>query len=160
VPRRIDYYDDPSAPKANSLVPSVNVVVTNDAGDILMIKRSDNDNWAVPGGAIDLGESMVAAAIRETREETGIDCEVTGIVGIYTDPKHVLLYTSNGEVRQEFSIVLTARPIGGEPTPSSESSEVRWIRRANVTGYQMDRSMQLRIGDYLEGRSSSSPHLG
>ena len=69
--RRIDYYDDPSAPKANSLVPSVNVVVVNDAGEVLMIRRSDNDNWAVPGGAIDLGESMTQAAIRETREETG-----------------------------------------------------------------------------------------
>ena len=54
--RRIDYYDDPAAPKANSLVPSVNVVVVNEAGDVLMIRRSDNDNWAVPGGAIDLGE--------------------------------------------------------------------------------------------------------
>jgi 8-oxo-dGTP pyrophosphatase MutT (NUDIX family) len=158
--RRIDYYDDPTAPKANSLVPSVNVVVTNDAGDVLMIKRSDNDNWAVPGGAIDLGESMVDAAIRETREETGIDCEITGIVGIYTDPKHVLLYTSNGEVRQEFSIVLTAHLLGGEPTPSSESTEVHWIPRDEVAGYQMDRSMRLRITDYLEGRSSSSPHLG
>ncbi len=57
--RRIDYYDDPEAPAANSLVPSVNVVVTNDAGQILMIKRSDNDNWAIPGGAIELGESLV-----------------------------------------------------------------------------------------------------
>lgn len=158
--RRIDYYDDPSAPKANSLVPSVNVVVTNGAGDLLMIKRSDNDNWAIPGGAIDLGESMVDAAIRETQEETGIDCEITGIVGIYTDPKHVLLYTSNGEVRQEFSIVVTGRPLGGEPTPSSESTEVHWISREDVAGYQMDRSMRLRITDYLEGRSSSSPHLG
>ena len=73
----------------------------------LMIRRSDNDNWAVPGGAIDLGESMVQAAVRETREETGIECEITGLVGIYTDPKHVILYTSNGEVRQEFSILLT-----------------------------------------------------
>jgi hypothetical protein len=43
-PRRIDYYDDPDAPKANSLVPSVNVVVVNDAGEILMIRRTDNDN--------------------------------------------------------------------------------------------------------------------
>ncbi len=158
--RRIDYYDDPSAPKANSLVPSVNVVVTNDAGEMLMIKRSDNDNWAFPGGVIDLGESMVDAAVRETLEETGIDCEITGIVGIYTDPKHVLLYTSNGEVRQEFSIVLTARPLGGEPTPSSESTEVHWVSRDEVVGYQMDQSMRLRITDYLEGRSSSSPHLG
>ena len=74
VSRRIDYYDDPAAPKANSLVPSVNVVVVNDAGDVLMIRRSDNDNWAVPGGAIDMGESMVRAAVRETLEETGIEC--------------------------------------------------------------------------------------
>ena len=42
--RRIDYYDDPSAPEANSLVPSVNVVVTNSAGEMLLIRRSDNDN--------------------------------------------------------------------------------------------------------------------
>jgi ADP-ribose pyrophosphatase YjhB (NUDIX family) len=159
VSRRIDYYDDPSAPKANSLVPSVNVVVTNDAGDVLMIRRSDNDNWAVPGGAIDLGESMVQAAVRETREETGIECEITGLIGIYTDPKHVILYTSNGEARQEFSILLTGVPTGGQPTPSSESSEVRWISRADVPGYQMDRSMRMRIEHYLAGRSGS-PYLG
>ena len=70
-----------------------------------MIRRTDNDNWAVPGGAIDLGESVAQAAVRETKEETGIDCEITGLVGIYSDPKHIILYTSNGEVRQEFSIL-------------------------------------------------------
>jgi ADP-ribose pyrophosphatase YjhB (NUDIX family) len=156
--RRIDFYDDPSAPEANSLVPSVNVVVTNRAGDVLLIRRSDNDNWAVPGGAIDLGESMVQAAVRETREETGIDCEIIGLVGTYTDPRHVVLYTSNGEVRQEFSIVLTARATGGEPTRSEESSEVRWVARKDLSGYSMDRSMRLRIGHYLEGRAT--PYLG
>jgi ADP-ribose pyrophosphatase YjhB (NUDIX family) len=152
--RRIDYYDDPEAPKANSLVPSVNVVVVNDIGELLMIRRSDNDNWAVPGGAIDLGESVSQAAIRETREESGIDCEITGIVGIYSDPKHVLLYTSNGEVRQEFSIVLTARPVGGEPTPSDESTEVRWVTPSDAQTLKMDRSMRLRINDYLSGKTS------
>lgn len=160
MPRRIDYYDDRSAPTANTLVPSVNVVVANDADEILLIRRSDNGNWAVPGGAIDLGESMANAAVRETREETGIECEVIGILGIYTDPRHVILYTSNGEVRQEFSIVLTARPLGGALTPSSESSEVRWARRDDLADYQMDRSMRLRIGHYLDGRASTSPHLG
>src|SRR5580700_8785501 len=157
--RRIDYYDDPAAPKANSLVPSVHVVVVNDAGEILMIRRSDNDNWAVPGGAIDLGESITQAAVRETREETGIECEITGLVGIYTDPKHVILYTSNGEVRQEFSILLTAVATGGQPTPSSESSDVRWVKVGELAEYGMDRSMRLRIGHYLAGRSDS-PYLG
>ena len=153
-PRRIDYYDDPSAPKANSLVPSVNVVVVNDASEILMIRRTDNDNWAVPGGAIDLGESVGQAAVRETREESGIECEITGIVGIYSDPKHVLLYTSNGEVRQEFSIVLTAQPLSGQPTPSSESSEVRWVPVSEVLDYTMDRSMRIRVNDYLDHKES------
>ena len=153
-PRRIDYYDDPNAPKANSLVPSVNVVVVNDAGEILMIRRTDNDNWAVPGGAIDLGESVAQAAVRETREESGIECEITGIVGIYSDPKHVLLYTSNGEVRQEFSIVLTAQPLSGQPTPSSESSEVRWVPVSEVLDYTMDRSMRIRVNDYLDHKES------
>ena len=152
--RRIDYYDDPNAPKPNSLVPSVNVVVISENDEILLIRRSDNDNWAIPGGAIDLGESMTQAAIRETKEESGIDCEITGLVGIYTDPKHVILYTSNGEARQEFSIVLTGRPVGGEPTPSSESSEVRWVPAADIDGYAMDRSMRTRIGHYLEKRDS------
>jgi ADP-ribose pyrophosphatase YjhB (NUDIX family) len=157
VARRIDYYDDPDAPAANSLVPSVNVIVTNESGEILMIRRSDNDNWAVPGGAIDLGESVRQAAIRETKEETGIDCEITGLVGIYSDPKHVIHYTSNDEVRQEFSIVLTARPTGGQPTPSDESREVHWIKPTKINKLRMDRSMAIRIGRFLE--SPSDPYI-
>ena len=117
--RRIDYYGDPDAPPANSIVPSVNVAVTNDAGEILLIRRTDNGNWALPGGAVDLGESLTQAAVRETREETGVDCEITGLSGIYTDPAHVLLYTSNGEARQEFSIVLTGRATGGHRRPAA-----------------------------------------
>jgi 8-oxo-dGTP pyrophosphatase MutT (NUDIX family) len=155
--KRIDYYDDPTAPPANSMVPSVNVLIENDAGQILMIQRSDNGNWAIPGGAIDLGESLSDAAIRETHEETGIECAVTGIVGIYTDPKHIILYTSNGETRQEFSIVLTARAVGGTPTTSSESTKVEWVSRGDLADRQMDRSMRQRIEHYLDG--STSPHL-
>jgi 8-oxo-dGTP pyrophosphatase MutT (NUDIX family) len=136
-PQRIDYYDSPEAPRASSLVPSVNVVVVNHAGEILLIRRTDNGDWAVPGGAIDLGESVAQAAVRESLEESGIDCAITGIVGIYSDSKHVILYTSNDEVRQEFSIVLTARPLAGQQRraasqarsagcPCRRSSSTRW----------------------------------
>jgi ADP-ribose pyrophosphatase YjhB (NUDIX family) len=156
--RRIDYRNDPDAPAANSIVPSANVVVVNDAGQILLIRRTDNGNWALPGGAVDLGESLPQAAVRETREESGIECEITGLSGIYTDPGHVLLYTSNGEVRQEFSIVLTARPTGGELTASDETSEVRWVAVHDLAEYKMDPSMQLRIGHYAEHRDQ--PYLG
>ena len=48
--------------------------------------RTDNGNWAVPGGGMDLGESITQTAIRETFEETGITCQITGLVGSYTSP--------------------------------------------------------------------------
>jgi 8-oxo-dGTP pyrophosphatase MutT (NUDIX family) len=158
VPSRIDYFDDPSAPSANSLVPSANAVVTDSEGRILMIRRSDNGNWAVPGGAMDLGESIVQTAVRETLEETGIHCRVTGLVGIYTDPRHLIHYTSNDEVRQEFSIVFAAEYVAGDPTPSDESHEVVWVPRDEVQGLTMDRSMRHRIEAYLHGEGL--PQLG
>jgi ADP-ribose pyrophosphatase YjhB (NUDIX family) len=150
MPKRIDYYDDQNAPAANSMVPSVNVVIENDAGEILMIQRSDNGNWALPGGAIDLGESMSQAGVRETKEETGIDCEILDVIGIYTDPKHIILYTSNGEARQEFSILLRGRATGGQPTTSSESSQVHWVAQTEISNLRMDRTMQRRIAHYLK----------
>ena len=156
--RRIDFHDDPEAPVASVIVPSVNVAVSNDLGELLLIRRTDNDNWALPGGGVDIGESLPQAAVRETREESGIECEIIGLLGIYTDPQHVILYTSNGEVRQEFSVVLTARAIGGQLSASSETSEARWVHLDEVTTYQMDQSMRLRVGHLLEKRAN--PYIG
>jgi ADP-ribose pyrophosphatase YjhB (NUDIX family) len=155
---RIDYLDDPAAPKANSLVPSANVIVVNDQGEILMIRRTDNDNWAVPGGGMDLGESITDTAVRETEEETGITCEITGLVGIYTNPRHVIHYTSDDEVRQEFSIVFTARPTGGQLRPSSESAEPHWVSPTSIPDLSMHPSMRQRIQHYLDRRGQ--PYLG
>jgi ADP-ribose pyrophosphatase YjhB (NUDIX family) len=158
VGRRIDFYDDPEAPRATSVVPSANVVVVNDEGKVLLIRRSDNDNWALPGGAMDLGESLPDAAVRETAEETGVDVEITGLVGIYTDPRHVILYTSNNEVRQEFSVVFTARPVGGSLATSAESTEVRWVPPDDIGSLTMDRSMRMRLDHYLT--SPQDIHIG
>jgi ADP-ribose pyrophosphatase YjhB (NUDIX family) len=157
---RIDYFNDPAAPVATSMVPSVNVIVADDDGRILLIRRTDNGNWAVPGGAIDLGESMIDAAVRETREESGIDCEINGLLGIFTDPRHLIRYTSNDEVRQEFSIVLIGRAVGGEPTTSSESSEVHWTDPALLPELQMDRSMRMRLAHYGHYLATGQQHLG
>ena len=158
MPSRIDYYHDPDAPAATTMVPSANTVVVNDAGEILLVRRSDNGNWALPGGAVELGETLAQAAVRETREESGVACEITGVSGIYTDPGHVILYTSNGEVRQECSIVLTARATGGQPTPSNETSEVRWVTAGDAEAHEMDPSMRLRVSHYAEHRDQ--PYIG
>src|SRR2546427_10220106 len=125
MPRRVEYFDGPKAPKPNSLVVAVSVVVTAEHGTILLQRRTDNDLWGLPGGGMDLGESIGQAVVRETKEETGLDVEPTGLVGIYSDPGHVIAY-ADGEVRQEFSICFRAAVVGGEATVADqESKEVR-----------------------------------
>ena len=154
---KTDYYADPNAPKANSLVVAVGAVVRNDRGEILLIERTDNGLWALPGGAQEIGESVKDAVRREVREETGIEVEVTGLTGIYSDPAHVISY-DDGEVRQEFSLCFAARAISGSLRPSSESRQAQWVAPDQVSGLKIHPSMRLRIQHGLRGRSA--PYIG
>ncbi|MER5713518.1 NUDIX domain-containing protein [Streptomyces sp. NPDC002122] len=155
---RIDYFRDPAAPKANSVVPSVTAVVRDDAGRLLVIHRTDNDLWALPGGGHDIGERIADTVVREVAEETGISVVVDGIVGVYSDPEHVLAY-DDGEVRQQFSICFSAHPVGGALRTSSESKEVRWIPPADLDDLDIHPSMRLRIQHGLD-ESRREPYIG
>ncbi|WP_372408262.1 NUDIX domain-containing protein [Streptomyces luteireticuli] len=148
---RRDFEDDPEAPAANSLVPAASVVVVDGRGRILLQRRSDNGMWALPGGAMNLGESLADCAVRETREETGLDVEITGIVGTYSDPRHVFAY-DDGEVRQEFSICLLARPVSGAIAVSEESTDVRWFDPGDVDDLPMVNNIRRRVDDWRSGR--------
>ncbi|KAA2252157.1 NUDIX domain-containing protein [Solihabitans fulvus] len=149
---RVDYFHDPNAPKANSVKPAVSAFVQDDAGRLLMIRRTDNDLYSIPGGGQEVGETLAQTAVREVQEETGIDVEVTGLIGLYSDPAHVIAY-DDGEVRQEFSICFRARLIGGELRTSSESKEVEWVERERLDELNIHPSIQLRIGHGFENRS-------
>ncbi|MGH3916211.1 MAG: NUDIX domain-containing protein [Pseudonocardiaceae bacterium] len=148
---KTDYYDDHAVPRANSLIVAVAAVALDDAGRVLMIQRTDNELWAVPGGAQEVGETCTEAAVREVREETGLDVKVTGLIGIYSDPRHVIAY-DDGEVRQEFSICFRARPICGQLTPSSESKQVRWVEPHSLDKLNIHPSARLRIQHGLQRR--------
>lgn len=155
---RIDYLHDPEAPKANSVVPSVVAFVQNDAGQVLMIQRSDNGRWALPGGGHDVGESISDTVVREVWEETGIRAEVVDMSGIYTDPGHVMRY-DDGEVRQQFSICFRARPVGGELQTSNETTQVRWVAPADLLKLDVHPTMRLRI-EHATDRTRSAPYIG
>ncbi|WP_457492843.1 NUDIX hydrolase [Streptomyces sp. P5_D11] len=155
---RIDHFNDPNAPKANSVVPSVTAIVRDDAGCLLLIHKTDNDLWALPGGGHDIGESVADTVVREVMEETGIAVDVDSIVGLYTDPHHVIAY-DDGEVRQQFSICFLARPVGGSLRTSSESKEVRWIDPADLDGLDIHPSMRLRISHGLDSERHG-PYIG
>ena len=142
--RRIDYYDDPSAPPANSVRPSAAVFVLHD-GKVLLTRRSDNGNWTMPGGAHDPGESLSTTAVRETAEETGVKIRLTGLAGIYSDPRHIVHYTSDDEVRQEFTVVYRAAYVSGDPATSAETTHVEWIPVEDVLQLPMDRSQRQRL---------------
>lgn len=154
---RTEYFNDPAAPKPNSIVVAVTVFVVDEADRVLLIRRTDNGLWAIPGGAQDFGEYISETAVRETREESGVEVEVTGIVGLYTNPNHVMAY-SDGEVRQQFSICFRARYISGQPTPSDESSAVRWVPLDELDTLPIHPSMRLRIGHGYERRTE--PYIG
>ncbi len=154
---RIDHYYDPAAPTATRIVPAVTVAVRNQAGDILLQMRVDNELWALPGGVVDVGETVAQTVVREVKEETGLDVEHTRLIGIYSDPNHVIEY-SNGEVRQQFSLCFEATCRAGSMAPSSESTEVRFVPVAELESFPMHPSMRLRIQHVLEDRSS--PYIG
>lgn len=154
---RIDHINNPDAPAPNSVVPSTVAFVTDDQGRVLLIQRSDNGDWALPGGGHDLGERIADTAIRETQEETGLNIEITGVIGLYTDPGHLIEY-SDGEVRQQFSIAFRAKPIGGRLRTSSESTQVAWVGSDELGDLPINPSMRLRIEHGLANRSE--PYIG
>jgi 8-oxo-dGTP pyrophosphatase MutT (NUDIX family) len=154
---RTDYYDDPTAPLPNSMVVAASVVVTDDSGRILLLRRADSGNWALPGGGMEPGESLPACAIREVKEETGLDITISGLVGIYTDPKHVIAY-ADGEVRQQFNICFTGKITSGTLEPSLESTALQFIHQMELDQLPIHPTQRLRLAHYCEHRSG--PYLG
>ncbi len=164
---RVDYYDDPAAPSANlSLTPAANLYVAA-WGYVLIQRRSDKGLWALPGGRQDPGESLMETAVRETLEETGIRVRVTGLVGIYTDPKHVVAYYRDGELlgaSQESSFVFAGELVdkskeGRRTKTSSESTIVAWTPIELIDGLTMDKSMRRRSNYALSDSWRISPSL-
>jgi ADP-ribose pyrophosphatase YjhB (NUDIX family) len=145
---RVDYFHDPSAPRANSLVVGSSAIVADDQGRILLQRRTDTGNWALPGGVMDIGETLAQSAVREVREETGFDVRIDRIVGIYSDPGHVFAY-DDGEVRQEFSICIACTIVGGALQVSRESTAVDFFTVAELPGLRMHESIRIRVSDYL-----------
>jgi ADP-ribose pyrophosphatase YjhB (NUDIX family) len=155
---RVDYYNDPDAPTATSIVPSVTAIVRDAAGALLMVHKTDNNLWALPGGAVDPGESVTDAVVREVKEETGMNVEIIDLSGIYTAPRHVMAY-DDGEVRQQFSLCFRTRLLGGTTTTSSETSEVAFVPVDQMDTLNIHPSMRLRINHGLDA-NRTEPYVG
>jgi 8-oxo-dGTP diphosphatase len=151
------YFHDAAAPRASRVVPSAFVVACR--GDrLLLVRRCDSGMWELPGGRVDVGENATDAAVREVAEEAGVTAEVTGLVGLFTDPGYVVR-SREGEVRQQFALVFRARVVSGVPTPDMrETCEAAWVARAEVARLPMEYPSRLWIGTALD--DGQPPHLG
>ena len=86
------------------------------------MQRSDNGAWGLPGGYVEAGESVAAAAAREVLEETGVRIELGRLVGVYSDPERQVIAYPDGRRVQAVNLCFEARPVGqSEPTTPEET---------------------------------------
>lgn len=97
------------------------VLVENEKGQVLLQKRSDNGQWCVPGGALELGETYKEAAARELREEVGIEVKELQLFGLYSGDDRMITYP-NQDVVYSLAVIFKTNKYTG--TISDEDSEV------------------------------------
>ena len=110
--------------KAQMIRPSVSAVIFDGEGRVLLQRRTDNGQWGLPGGSVEIGESVKAAIVREVQEETGLTVEVARLVGVYSDPSFQVVAYPDGRVVHYVNICLECHITGGALTTSAETLEV------------------------------------
>jgi 8-oxo-dGTP pyrophosphatase MutT (NUDIX family) len=97
-------------------------IIFNSEGKFLLTQRSDNNQWCLPGGAVESGESVAEACEREVLEETGLNVRVTRLVGVYSHSDQLVVY-KDGNKAQIVAIHFEAEAIGGELGLSDETTD-------------------------------------
>jgi 8-oxo-dGTP diphosphatase len=155
--RRVHFHD-PDAPPARVVTPSVFVAAREEQGRLLLVRRCDSGAWELPGGRVDVGESAVEAAVRETAEETGLRVRITGLVGLFTDPTHVVEAASGEEIRQQFVVCFHAWAIWGRPHPDShETCDAAWFAPEDVASLTLELGARRFVQHALAG--ATEPYL-
>lgn len=106
----------------------VDVVITADDGKAVLIRRASEPyagRWALPGGFVEVGETVEEAAIREAAEETGLAIEVSRLVGVYSDPER----DPRGH---NVSVAFLARVLSGELSADTDASEAALMDPSTV----------------------------
>ncbi|WP_049900126.1 NUDIX domain-containing protein [Halococcus agarilyticus] len=119
-------------------------VAVFDGDEVLLLRRADDETWALPGGWVEPGEAPPAAAIRETKEETGLDVEPIELVDVYN--RRSGEYGFHGQV----NLLYRCRAVGGEIDPSHEALAVEYRRPAGIETWHADH--ESRVADVLAAR--------
>jgi 8-oxo-dGTP pyrophosphatase MutT (NUDIX family) len=137
---------------ANTIVRlGVAVIIRDDAGRLLLERRSDCGWWGCLGGRVEPGESVEQAAIREAFEETGLTVHITGLLGLYSEPAgRIVTFPDN--VVQLVDAAVTAEIVSGQLTISPESEELRFFSPQDLPAEIVPPARRL-LQDAIEGLS-------
>lgn len=127
---------------------SVAGIVVRDDGRVLVIKRNDNGHWEAPGGVLELDEPFEAGVRREVLEETGLEVTVERLTGVYKNLTHGIV-----------ALVYRCRPAGGEPQPTEEAREIRWMTEEEVQAAMVP-AFGVRVLDAFKEVPQSRGHDG
>jgi ADP-ribose pyrophosphatase YjhB (NUDIX family) len=122
------------------LLPSVSVLPVDEAGRMLLVRHAGHDDgWGVLGGAVEPGESPTVTAVREAREEIGVDVQLVRLLDVLGGPDYEVSYP-NGDRAAYVTAVYEARIVGGLPTVNDgELSELAWFGSGDLPGLGLSR---------------------
>ena len=114
-------------------------VIIVESGKVLLTKRKDLEVWCLPGGRVDEGESLAETAVREAREETGLEVEVTRLVGLYSEigswsDWHIASFAARvagGELRLQVNEVIDMRYFAPDVLPD----DMFWWHRRHILDF-------------------------
>ena len=142
------YATDPTAIRL-----SVSAVVWSEGpgSALLLMQRSDNGAWGLPGGYVEIGESVVQAAAREVLEETGVRVELGRLVGVYSDPAVQVIAYPDGRRVQAVNLCFEARPLAVETPGTPEETLATGYFPASALPAPFVPTHEIRIRDALDG---------
>lgn len=120
---------------------------------ILLIRRTDNDKWAVPGGYMEAGENFTEACAREVFEETGLQVQVKRLISIYTSP-HILLKYPDGNRWQLVVLHFEAKIMNGKLSQSDESTALKFYTPEETVSLDMGLLDRFRVADAFAKQES------
>jgi ADP-ribose pyrophosphatase YjhB (NUDIX family) len=133
---------------------SVSAVIFDRRGRLLLQQRSDGGQWGLPGGSVEIGESVHDAVIREVREETGLHVTVRRLVGVYSDPAWQVVRYPDGNVWHYVSVCFECAVQGGELTTCDETLALRYVSPARMPTTLLP-NHRIRIRDARRRRSAA-----
>ena len=140
--------------KATELRPSVAAVVRDGEGKLLLQRRSANGLWGLPGGSVEIGESVTQAIIREVREETGLTIRVDRLIGVYSDPGFQVVRYPDGNVVHYVSSLFSCTILGGCLETCDETLALQFFDPAGLP-QDLVPMHRIRIADALSGRDQA-----